>query len=267
MKLKEAQILGILAIIAVGIIVVCLWGGGQPSDGAADGMAGDDMWATDGEGVTSDEPDDMEDLYRLLEEEEDDLAADDSTNPFGVDVTVDVDGPPSGVRPVDEAWPLPGRERQRTVVPTSPPVAPPRLLDPPPALVHTVQKGDTLYDISAKYYKSSKHWKKILNANKAVISEPKDLRPKMKLTIPKLKDSDLVSGVPGRSQDRAVLSTGTGTLASGKRYYDVQKGDTLYGIAMKHYKDAGKWKAIQKANADLISDPKKLKAGMRLVLP
>ena len=39
MKLKEAQMLGILALIAVGIIMLCMWGGGYDlEEGSATGQ-------------------------------------------------------------------------------------------------------------------------------------------------------------------------------------------------------------------------------------
>jgi nucleoid-associated protein YgaU len=49
---------------------------------------------------------------------------------------------------------------------------------------HTVQPGDTLASISRKYYKSSTHWQKILDANTDIISKPGDLKPGQTLTIP-----------------------------------------------------------------------------------
>lgn len=51
-------------------------------------------------------------------------------------------------------------------------------------LIHTVTTGQTLSEISNHYYGSSGKWQKILNANKALIKKPKDLRIGMKLVIP-----------------------------------------------------------------------------------
>jgi nucleoid-associated protein YgaU len=47
-----------------------------------------------------------------------------------------------------------------------------------------VQSGDTLFSISRKFYKSSKRWKAILEANKKDIRNPKDLTAGQTLVIP-----------------------------------------------------------------------------------
>ncbi len=49
---------------------------------------------------------------------------------------------------------------------------------------HTVQSGDTLSGISYQYYGSEHKWQKILDANKNVITDVKNLRPGMRLIIP-----------------------------------------------------------------------------------
>jgi nucleoid-associated protein YgaU len=47
----------------------------------------------------------------------------------------------------------------------------------------------------------------------------------------------------------------------------VESGDTLAGIARKYYKNSGQWQKIAEANKATLSDPKKLKPGMILVIP
>ena len=49
---------------------------------------------------------------------------------------------------------------------------------------YVVQSGDTLFSISRKFYKSPKHWKEILEANKKNIRDPKDLTIGQTLVIP-----------------------------------------------------------------------------------
>jgi LysM repeat protein len=53
-----------------------------------------------------------------------------------------------------------------------------------PEQTYVVQSGDTLYSISRKLYKSPKHWKDILDANKKSIRDPKDLTVGQTLIIP-----------------------------------------------------------------------------------
>ena len=49
---------------------------------------------------------------------------------------------------------------------------------------HIVLKGQTLTQISQKYYGSAGNWKKILNANRDKIKDPNKLIPGTKLIIP-----------------------------------------------------------------------------------
>ena len=49
---------------------------------------------------------------------------------------------------------------------------------------HIVGKGETLSEISRKYYGFANKWKKILDANRNVISDANKLRPGIKLIIP-----------------------------------------------------------------------------------
>jgi nucleoid-associated protein YgaU len=50
---------------------------------------------------------------------------------------------------------------------------------------YVVQHGDTLASISRKFYKTSTRWKQILDANRAVINDPKKLAAGQTLVIPK----------------------------------------------------------------------------------
>jgi LysM repeat protein len=49
--------------------------------------------------------------------------------------------------------------------------------------------------------------------------------------------------------------------------YVVAGGDTLSGIAKKHYGKSALWTIILDANQDVLDDPAKLKAGMKLRIP
>ena len=49
---------------------------------------------------------------------------------------------------------------------------------------YVVRSGDTLFSISRKFYKSSKRWKEILEANRKNIRDPKKLTVGEKLVIP-----------------------------------------------------------------------------------
>ena len=50
--------------------------------------------------------------------------------------------------------------------------------------VHTVKKGDTLWDISKKYYGKPELWTKLYKANKSNIKNPHWIYPGQKFVIP-----------------------------------------------------------------------------------
>lgn len=49
---------------------------------------------------------------------------------------------------------------------------------------YTVQEGDTLASISRRFYKTSKRWKDIRDANEAKVDDPDNLKAGQKLKIP-----------------------------------------------------------------------------------
>lgn len=57
------------------------------------------------------------------------------------------------------------------------------------------------------------------------------------------------------------------TPAPSQRFYEVQEGDSLSGIAKKRYGDASKWEVIYEANRKEIKDPDKIEAGQVLKMP
>ena len=49
---------------------------------------------------------------------------------------------------------------------------------------HIISEGETLSEISRKYYDSARKWQKILDANKGVIEDVNKLKPGAKIIIP-----------------------------------------------------------------------------------
>jgi nucleoid-associated protein YgaU len=73
--------------------------------------------------------------------------------------------------------------------PTEPTAGPMADTTMPPAAsvpdrIHTVQRGETLSDISLRYYGSAGRWRRILDANSDVLTRPERIKPGMKLVIP-----------------------------------------------------------------------------------
>lgn len=115
---------------------------------------------------------------------------------------------------------------------------------------HTVAKGETLGDISRKYFGTTKSWKKIVEANPGI--SPENLKVGQKLTIPE---------VAGASA--ATTTDSPAAPAAGE--YTIKSGDTLGSIALKELGSKNRWKEIQDANPGL--DPRNLRAGQKIKVP
>ena len=71
--------------------------------------------------------------------------------------------------------------------PAPPPAAQAEPQPAPPAgspTVHVMQPKETLYSLAVRYYKDGKQWRRILEANKARISDPSKIPVGTKLIIP-----------------------------------------------------------------------------------
>lgn len=114
---------------------------------------------------------------------------------------------------------------------------------------HVVGKGDTLGEISLKYYGTSKHWKKIQEANKC---DPNGLLVGQKLIIPVVDEpAPIASGTSGSTVDSSGL-------------YVVKKGDSYYRIAERELGDPSRSREIEKINGIAAED---LREGQKLKLP
>lgn len=152
--------------------------------------------------------------------------------------------PPNGKNPIGPGTnPFPPPLQPLT--PVEPPIAFPPTTE---AKTHVVGTGETLGEISAKYYGTAKNWKKIAEANKV---DPNDLKVGQKLTIPA---ADPVVAVNQTAPD----------LANGERTYTIQKNDSYYSIAKKELGNAARWKELEKLNGVASED---LRVGKVIKLP
>ncbi|MBA3707813.1 MAG: LysM peptidoglycan-binding domain-containing protein [Planctomycetes bacterium] len=118
--------------------------------------------------------------------------------------------------------------------------------------VHVVASGETLSDISKKYFGTTTHWKDIVKANPGV--DPETLKVGQKITIPE------IAGTTGASPDAGTSST---TAAAGE--YVVKAKDTLQSIAEKELGNRNDWKKLQDANPGV--DSHNLRVGQKLKIP
>ena len=120
---------------------------------------------------------------------------------------------------------------------------------------HTVVKGETLWSIAESSYGSGYNWVDIKSANNL---KSEDIEIGQKLIIP----NDIVAKQPTTTEKVETISqakTITGDT------YTVEKGDSLWNIAVRAYGDGFKWTEIAKANN--LVHPNVIHTGNVLILP
>lgn len=157
----------------------------------------------------------------------------------------------AGISPVDvnifsgdvDAFLKYGKQGGSTPTPTPKPTPQPKP-KPQPSRKYTVQKGDSLSSIAAKYKGVS--WQQIYNANKSIIGpDPNLIKPGQVLTIP---------------------GAGNNPAPAPSKKYTVKKGDSLSSIAAKY--PGISWQDIYNANRKTIgSNPNFIKPGQVLTIP
>lgn len=71
--------------------------------------------------------------------------------------------------------------------------------------------------------------------------------------------------IPNFDEEKAPARSSV--AAAGYSDYTVEKGDTLQKISKKFYNTYRRWNEIFEANKDVMSDPNKLKPGMKIRIP
>lgn len=109
----------------------------------------------------------------------------------------------------------------------------------PPAIHHTVVKGDTLSKIAREVYGVMRMYDVIFEANQPMLRDPDEIFPGQVLRIP--------------------------PVAPPK--HTVAKGETLGAIAKHWYGDAKRYQDIFEANRDQLADPNRVEVGQVLTIP
>ena len=112
---------------------------------------------------------------------------------------------------------------------------------------YTVQSGDTLYDISNRYYGSGVYYDDL--------AEYKNIKD-----ADKIKAGDKIK-LPAKVGDNVKM------LENTDRTYTVDSGDSLTTICDKFYKDGSISTAQKLANYNGLEDVNLIKAGQELKLP
>ncbi|MFH0943497.1 MAG: LysM peptidoglycan-binding domain-containing protein [Candidatus Beckwithbacteria bacterium] len=110
--------------------------------------------------------------------------------------------------------------------------------------IHKVAKGESLWQISLKYYNNGYKWAEIAKDNNLV--NPDLIEVGQELIVPELEETPM------------TISTSE---------YLVVKGDNLWKIAVRAYADGYQWVKIWEANKANIPNPDLIEVGTKLVLP
>lgn len=121
--------------------------------------------------------------------------------------------------------------------------------------VHTVAAGENLWAIAERYYRSGYNWVDIARVNN--LSNPGVIASGTKLTIPDVNMKTITVDTKGTQEDFGPKITGT--------TYKVQKGDHLWGIAVRAYGDGYKWSELARVNN--ITTPSVIHVGLELKVP
>lgn len=131
-----------------------------------------------------------------------------------------------------------------------------------------VQNGDNYTKISRRVYGTTRYFSALAVFNQHRISDPKRMRPGMKVLTPpaNVLDERYPQLFP-ESHQRAVASAGFLILEDGSPAYRVGERETLSEIAERFLGRSSRWIEIQRLNQSLLPDPNRLKAGIVLALP
>jgi nucleoid-associated protein YgaU len=131
--------------------------------------------------------------------------------------------------------------------------------------VHKVQQNDSLYKIANKYYGDESKWLLIFNANRDKLPDRNSLKIGTELFIPEektiIQSTKEETIIPTLMQMTEVEDT-----KSSKRH-TIQKGDSLYKIALKYYNDGLKWNKILEVNKEIIKNQNSLPVGAEIEIP
>lgn len=163
------------------------------------------------------------------------------------------------------------------------PGAEPRVTEPPAPVApkvdeYTIEEGDTLYELSRRFYKDARHWKALQAYNRDRLTKDGQPRAGASIRVPSL---DVLLGRPATQVARAELPpmveprrkaeptnpqpVKPQPVKPATKTYKVQKNDTLTGIAQRLLGSQKRVNDLIKANPSI--DPDNMKIGTELRIP
>lgn len=136
-----------------------------------------------------------------------------------------------------------------------------------PVAICEVLPNDNYWSISKRVYGSARYFSALALFNRNRISDPKKLRPGMKVLTP---EPEILEGrypeLFTDFQSKPRLPTGY-FLNNGAPAYRIGERETLSEISSKHLGRASRWVQIYRMNQNVLKDPNKLKPGTVIALP
>ena len=161
--------------------------------------------------------------------------------------------------------------RPAPVLPAAVPAAAPA---PETSAYHTVVAGETLTKIAAEHYGSGSRMcvNAIYDVNRAILSNPDDLRIGMRLALPVIEGINSRvppgHGTTPASPTRARPPAATTPPVPGAfRWYQIKKDDGYIRIAREQLGDESRWTEIYELNRDKFPDSAVIREGVRIKIP
>ncbi|MHC4502360.1 MAG: LysM peptidoglycan-binding domain-containing protein, partial [Planctomycetota bacterium] len=129
--------------------------------------------------------------------------------------------------------------------------------------LYVVKRGESFFTITKKLFGTVRYFPAVQKANPDV--DPRRLRPGQVIAIPAPAGATLREEFIATPEDmkpkppRVYLERDTTHL--------IRPGETLEGISKKYYDRRQKWRHILRVNPGRIRSPKRLKPGIRIVIP
>lgn len=131
--------------------------------------------------------------------------------------------------------------------------------------LHKVQPNDSLSKIANKYYGDESKWLLIFNANRDKLTDKNSLKIGTKLFIP--EEKTIVQSVKEKTTIPTLIQLTEVEDTKSSRRHTIQKGDSLYRIALHYYKDGSKWNKILEVNKEIIENQNSLPVGAEIEIP
>ena len=129
--------------------------------------------------------------------------------------------------------------------------------------LYVVKRGESFFTITKKLFGTVRYFPEVQKANPDV--DPRRLRPGQVIAIPAvarvtLREEHLATPEDMKPKPAKVYLEQDAT-------HLIRPGETLEGISKRYYNRRQKWRHILRANLGRIGSPKRLRPGIRIVIP